>query len=107
MLATTAGVADHQREVSGQRAVGNRFAVRLVGEPRAATRRAALMLVALRLADGQWLDLEGEAADGGVMRLYLSGDKNGRQLRGEAELRRLFRALRQVYLGSSSGPRRS
>lgn len=97
MLAATAGIADNQWELTGQRAVGNRFAERLVGEPRAAARRAALMLAALRSADGQWQDLESEAADGGMARLYLSEDKNGRQLRGEAELRRLVRALRQMY----------
>lgn len=91
-----AGIRSDHFELRPGGELAQSFVVGFVGEPRLAARRAAMRLGTMKAADGAWPQTHANTLAGESVRVWLDLDKSGKQLKGEAELRRLFRALRVV-----------
>lgn len=80
----------------GVRPLRRMFVVQVLGEPRAAARRAAALLGTQRAADGGWVQLRVAGLGGGRANLCAEAGRSVKQQKGGAGLRKLLRALRVV-----------
>lgn len=99
-LAEQAGLRDDQWSMLPARPLSKQFVVQLRGGARAASRRAALLLAVLHGPDGEWKKMSVKDTLGQDVAVYVDPDRNGRQLKAEAMLRRVARA---VKVASSDG----
>lgn len=76
------------------RELSKSYVVTFLGEPRLAARRAAMLLATMRSADGAWRQPSVKTPSGAEARIWSDPDKNGKQMKGEAAVRRLLRAFR-------------
>lgn len=95
-LSEEAGLREDQWQLLPSRPLSKQFVVQCVGERRAAARRVALFLGTRRSAGGEWRKLHVVDPVGQQANVYLDPDRNGRQLKAEAALRRVVRAVKKV-----------
>lgn len=103
-LADEAGLCEDQWQLLQPRPLSKQFVVQCVGEPRAAARRVALFLATRRGAGGEWRKMHVTDPLGQQATVYLDPDRNGRQLKTEAALRRVARAVKKVAGDSQAFP---
>lgn len=91
-----AGLQEEHYQIQPGKDLAKAYVVTFVGEPRLAARRAAMLLGTMRDAEGAWRQPHAVTPAGESVRVWLDPDKNGKQVKGEAALRRLLRAFRSV-----------
>jgi len=86
--------------INGEETIANRFfSIQFMGAPGLAASRASKALGTLKAANGQWAPpMLVKEADGSTdTNLYISADKNSKQLRTEACGKKLFKVFEQVH----------
>lgn len=95
-LAEEAGLRDDQWQMLQPRALSKQFVVQCVREPRAAARRVALLSGTRRGPVGEWRKFQVSDPLGHQAMVCIDPDRNGRQLKAEAALRRVTRAVKKI-----------